>query len=145
MEGLQQNNGANTEDILAALEKTSINTAAGLKNCMDDAGFYIEILGEFRDNSGDRKTNLNSAFERNDVQSYRIYVHSLKSAARTIGAEELSALAERLEFAARDGSTDFIAAHHAELLERLDAALEDILSAGAYAQGSYDVLAVELI
>ena len=52
---------------------------------------------------------------------YRIIIHSLKSASKTVGAEEAAELAKKLEDASRDHNADFIEANHRVFLEIYDA------------------------
>ena len=64
------------------------------------------------------------------MQKYKVYVHSLKSASRMIGAEKLSEAAEKLEEAAAAADTGFVGAHHDELITYLKSTVSGILMAG---------------
>lgn len=59
--------------------------------------------------------------EAGDWKNYTIETHALKSSSKQIGAMELSELAAKMEQAGNSGDTDFILAHHAELLEKYHA------------------------
>ena len=91
---------------------------------MDSWEFWTDTLEGFAE--ADKSDALAAAFAQNDYENYRITVHSIKSAAKTIGADALSEQARALEFAARDGDYGFISAHHAELFEAYQALLRAI-------------------
>lgn len=114
---------------LAILDIGGLNTAIGMKYCMNDVDFYLEMLDEFTESFDDRADKLISSFEKKEIDKYRIAVHSLKSASKTIGAQHLSDRAKALEDAAKDNNYEYIAAHHEELLESLKVTVSGILMA----------------
>lgn len=59
--------------------------------------------------------------EAKEWKNYTIETHALKSSSKQIGAMELSELAAKMEKAGNDGDTEFILAHHEELLEKYQA------------------------
>jgi len=61
------------------------------------ASILQEVLQKFYDSIEDRKTAIKTAFDKKDWKNYTVHVHSLKSAARLIGALELSQDARQLE------------------------------------------------
>ncbi|MBQ8955600.1 MAG: Hpt domain-containing protein, partial [Lachnospiraceae bacterium] len=63
-------------------------------------------------------------------EDYRIAVHGLKSSARTIGANELSDIAERLEKAAADVEIETIKADNDRMLKLYKSYLEKLDAAG---------------
>ena len=87
-----------------------LNIVSGLGYCMDSREFYLETLQAFLES--DKRQVLCETFDAEDFANYRIHVHAVKSSARTIGADVFSDHARALEFAARDGDTAFITAHH---------------------------------
>ena len=114
---------------LTILEIGGLNTAIGMKYCMNDVAFYIETLNEFVQSSNDRIEKLEKSFAGNDMDKYRIAAHSLKSASMTIGAEKLSESAKALEKAAKTKNTDFISANHSELIGSIRTTVSGILMA----------------
>ncbi len=114
---------------LTMLDVGGVNTAIGLKYCMNDVDIYSEMLSEFASNADERVEKLEKGFNTLNLDSYRNAAHSLKSAARTIGAERLSDLAALLEDAAKNGNHDIVAMHHAELVALLQATVSGILMA----------------
>lgn len=111
------------------LEVGGLNTAIGMKYCMNDVEFYLEMLEEFTQSSEERIEKLESALSAGDQDKYRTAVHSLKSASRTIGAEKLSETAKALEDAAKEHNSDYITAHHDELIGSLRITVSGILMA----------------
>ena len=114
---------------LELLETVGIDTAVGMKYCLNDVEFYLEMLNEFSYGAGDRRDNLRRCCDEGDWERYRIYVHSLKSAARTIGAVGLSGKAEAMENAVKSGDTANISAENEELIGALGSTIASILMA----------------
>lgn len=98
-----------------------LNTVDGLKHCMDDVDFYLDIVSTFvEDNVLDE---LKKCYFGNDWGGYRVKVHALKSSSAYIGAEELGARARRMEEAAKQEDVEYINLNHHQLL----ALYEDVL------------------
>lgn len=129
----QINPGSNDNkfSFLSMLETGGIDTAVGLKYCMNDVDFYLEMLNDFSSNSGDRQHNLNNCYNDRDWEKYRIYVHSLKSASKTIGAVNLSDKAKELEDAAKNGDEKLLLDNHDELISMMSGIIGGILMATA--------------
>lgn len=123
--------GDNKFSFLSMLETGGIDTAVGLKYCLNDVDFYLEMLNDFSTNSSDRKYNLCSSYKEKNWEKYRRYVHSLKRASMTIGAVSLSEKAMVLEEAARIGDEDLIATNHDELITSLKRIVGGILMSTA--------------
>ena len=77
-----------------------LDTAAGMDYCAGDKDFYLEMLKEFIE--ANRMGEMQSYFNTDDWENYRIQVHAVKSTAKSIGAEELSEKALYLEMAAKE-------------------------------------------
>ena len=90
-----------------------LNTKVGMSYCMDDEEFYTEMIGTYL--KGDKRTEISSAFGAENWEDYETYVHALKSTSLNIGAEALSEQAKALEYAAKEGNTDYIRSHHWEV------------------------------
>ena len=84
-----------------------LDTGMGLFMC-GDIEDYLEALSIFANSISTKSEKIENAFSGGDTESYRTLVHSLKSSARTIGAEGLSELAQQLEAAAKEGNMDII-------------------------------------
>ena len=113
----------------STLEAGGINTAIGIKYCVNDVDFYKEMLHEFVTGSGERKASLDEALESGNWEKYRIHVHSLKSASRTIGAQTLSELAKAIEKEAAAGNSTYVKNNHASLIAMLKSVHSSVLMA----------------
>lgn len=116
---------------LSMLEAAGINSAVGLQYCMNDVDFYYEMLGDFSAGSDDRAVALATAMENGDWGKYRVYVHSLKSASKSVGAMTLSDKAAELERAVRDENYSYIKLQHPELIALLKSTSGSILMASS--------------
>lgn len=113
----------------AALQRNGIDTATGMMHCQEDEEIYREILTEFFREYRSRKGYLKKYWQEKDWENYMIYVHSLKSSAKTIGAEELSALAGTLETAAREIDEEVLERDHGKALQYYGEAISAIQEA----------------
>ena len=125
---LDLNNYASSVDFL--------NFEQGKKRCMNDQEFYLELVKEFAEEN--KLKTLQENYQRQDWLQYRMNVHTIKSSAAYIGAEELSQQARLLENAAKEGNQAYLAAKHIEftqyyqkVLQGIKDFLAEIESAGA--------------
>ena len=105
-----------------------IDGGKGLSLC-GSVEVYRKTLLLFRDQIAGRIQRIEQALEKGAVEDYAVEVHSLKSAARWIGAMELGDLAEELELCARNGRMEQAAADTPALLasyQALNASLANI-------------------
>lgn len=93
---------------LSKLREEGFNTQAGIAYCAGDEDFYIEMLQTFAGDYEEKSEAIKADFEKKDIADYQIRVHALKSTAKTIGADELSALALAQETAAKEQDTEAI-------------------------------------
>jgi len=108
----------------------------GKKRCMNDQEFYLELVREFAEES--KLKTLQDNYQRQDWPQYRMNVHTIKSSAAYIGAEELSQQARLLENAVKEGNQAYLVAKHIEftqyyqkVLQGIKEFLAEIESAGA--------------
>ena len=118
-----------SDSLIQTLSAAGMNSYMGMKYCMNDILFYTEMLNYFVSGMNDRKETLERSFANSDFDNYRIAVHALKSAAKTIGADNLSALAAELEAAAKNLDFDRILRDHNDLIDLLTATAGIITSA----------------
>lgn len=97
-----------------------IDVAQGMSYCGTGKA-YRKTLFLFREQIPGRLRRIRQAWEEARWEDYVIEVHSLKSAARWIGAMDLGDQAEALEMAGRERNLDKIADNTADLLEECDA------------------------
>ena len=89
-----------------------LETETALRSFSGDQEFYYSVLAQFALSHEERSEKLSEYYEKKDWENYNIYIHSLKSSAKTIGAIELSELAMRLENASREKDTEAIEKDH---------------------------------
>src|SRR5574344_601418 len=100
-----------------------INKQVGLSYTADDEELYIEVVQEYLADVPDKIKQI-SAYEKTDMENYTIMVHALKSASRTIGAEQLADTAYQCELAGKDRNQSRIE----ELTPVLMKELEEVVS-----------------
>lgn len=105
------------------------DTQTGLGYCMEDEQFYISVLQDYL--AGDKREQIKEALEGDNIEHYRILLHTLKSTSLTIGAVDLSEHAKQLELAAKEENRAYIIAHTKELLEEYTDVLDSITRAFA--------------
>lgn len=91
-----------------------VNLEIGLKYCIDSKDFTVQMFSTFTD--GKKADKIQEKFEAKDWKNYQILVHALKSTALSIGAENLSEAAKKLELAAKNNAIEEIQANHAALM-----------------------------
>jgi two-component system sensor histidine kinase/response regulator len=102
-----------------------IDTAKGLAFTGGRLPFYIKLLKKFRDvRGGDFQTKLRAMQGDGDWVAATRLAHTLKSTARTLGADALGNLAAQLEDDAQHGDAE----DYANTLKTLDEELSRILS-----------------
>ena len=105
-----------------------IDDNAGMQYFGGDENLYREVLNEYIQGAADRIPALKRFYAAKDWENYAITVHALKSTSRMIGAEALSAMAERLEKAADRKDERAVHSEHEALL-RLDGEVVESIKA----------------
>ena len=108
------------------LREAGINPETGLFYCQGDQELYHTLLREYERDYQDRTEALHRNFEEENWKDYGIYVHSLKSSSRMLGAQELSEMAAALEAAAKAEDGDTIRRGHASVLARYETTVNAI-------------------
>lgn len=88
----------------------------GIAHC-DNANDYINALTIFAASIDDKSKEIKEFLANDNIQMYILRVHSLKSMARLVGANELSQLAAELETAGKKGDMTTIEDKTGELLK----------------------------
>ena len=117
----------------------NLDTVSGLNYCMGDEEFYISQLQMFVDSK--KGDELQGYVDEKDWNSYHITVHSLKSTAKTIGANEISGEALDIENSIKIGDIDAVIKdhpalkkHYDELCEKMEKGLEEYNNGGQTAE-----------
>lgn len=87
------------------------------------------MLRMFRDQSKEKREEIISLYESADWTEYAVKVHALKSTSLTIGAEELSTYAKKLEQAGKRGDAVYIRENHPALLHMYEDVCKSIAGA----------------
>ncbi len=121
--GASQNTGA---DLFERLKELKFQVQEGLGYCMNDEDFYKEILGDYADTCEERIAELSAALEKQDLETYQIRVHALKSVAKSVGDGQVFEMARSMEEAAAARDEEQVKAGHGPLTERYKASMEAI-------------------
>jgi len=127
-EGTKKTEKKNT-GFIEELEALEINAAAALARFANDKESYLHILGSFVVHAPSFVESVRAFKDKDiaqDLESYRITAHSIKGSGRGIGADKLGDMAEKLEFAAKDGDTAFIKANNGLLIEAMEKFIADL-------------------
>ena len=108
------------KDYYDTLRSVGIEPKTGLKFCQDDESFYRALLAEYAYGELEKAHNLQKSFETENWHDYSIYVHSLKSSSKMIGASALSMRAAKLEAAANSVDSGTIHAEHGSMMEEYE-------------------------
>ncbi len=107
-------------------EIPGVDVFSGLLNCDNDLSDYMDILKIFYEFGPGKIEELQNYVNRNDVESYVISVHALKSVAANIGAHKLSTMARIHELAGKNKQEEFIRNNAMSLMELYDTVIRDI-------------------
>jgi HPt (histidine-containing phosphotransfer) domain-containing protein len=113
---------ASAEDLIIE----GVDTKKGLALTGRSKERYLRILDVFYEDGLEKMKELKICLETNDIPTYTILIHALKSATINIGAVELSEAARELETAGKQNDLGFIEAHTAEFFESLELLLKNI-------------------
>ncbi|MCH5344383.1 MAG: response regulator [Acetatifactor sp.] len=98
------------------LEEKGLHTEAGLRYSRGDSEFYEEMLLAFAKNSESKITDIETAFQEENIADYQTFVHALKSTSKMLGADTLSEMAKDAEEAAKNQDVAYIRENHEELI-----------------------------
>jgi signal transduction histidine kinase/DNA-binding response OmpR family regulator len=110
------NKGAFTDELSKIKE---IDVKLGLSRVSDIESMYRESIMFFNKKLVAECKKMSATLLENDIQSFAITVHAIKSALSTIGAMGLSYTAADLETAAKKGEADFCKENYPPLEKRL--------------------------
>jgi signal transduction histidine kinase/ABC-type amino acid transport substrate-binding protein/CheY-like chemotaxis protein/HPt (histidine-containing phosphotransfer) domain-containing protein len=120
-----------------------LNVKKGLAISANSLDYYLETLVTFTEDGYERIKMLKNCVADENTVDYTTHVHALKSAAASIGAENLADFAATLETAGKQENLNFIKSRNDDFIDELELMLEKINSAvsaykesGASGQGS---------
>ncbi len=103
------------EELMWLREVEDLSVEDGIRYSGGVPGF-VNALRIFTETIEDNAAVIGHAFEENDLDLYTVKVHALKTSARIVGANSLSALAASLEEAGHKNDSDFIRENTEKLL-----------------------------
>lgn len=112
------------DDILVQLKNMGIDVDQGMHYSMGQDDLYLELVRDYVSGWKKKKEDLNTYYAEQNFSEYKILIHSIKSATKTIGMNDLSEAARNLEFAAKDRNSGFIAEHHQTFIDGSDRIIE---------------------
>ncbi|MCR4901617.1 MAG: response regulator [Butyrivibrio sp.] len=101
-ESVPEDGDSNKKKILKEVQGMDLDAA--LKSCCDDFEILINTMRDFIISAKSQPEKIEEYFLSSDIKNYTILVHGLKSAARFVGALELSREAEYLEKCGDEGN-----------------------------------------
>ncbi len=102
------------EQSITILEENGINVQQGLE-LLKDIEMYNMTMTEFYDELESKLNDLNEYKEQEDMDSYSILAHSLKTEARYLGCNDLADMSYEHELAAKDNNIDFVNKNYSKL------------------------------
>ena len=108
---------------LFALKELSVQT--GVDYCGDEED-YLDALRVYNDSAEDKAARIKEASGQEDLSSYTLLVHSLKSTSAAIGAEKIREAASSLEKAGKENNRELVGRDTPELLREYLALQEDL-------------------
>ncbi len=90
------------EPVFEKLREEHVDIISGLSYSSQDPKLYKSILISYCKEQPERAENLQKSFDDKDWNNYGIYVHSIKSSSKMIGATKLYELAAASEAAAKE-------------------------------------------
>ncbi|MBO4846920.1 MAG: response regulator [Lachnospiraceae bacterium] len=108
------------------LKNAGIDTQKGLVFCNNDNELYTTMLTEYVQEKKNKTKNIETSFENKDWKNYAVYVHSVKSSSKMIGAMSLSEKAAKLEAAADSADEETIYKDHDDMMSGYEAVSQAI-------------------
>ena len=93
---------------------------------MGSVGLFRKIVSDYYRSGRDMRNTIIQEHDTQDWTNYAVHVHSLKSTSRSIGAPELGALAEKLEFASKALDIDEVNKYHYKAMSDYETLLNNL-------------------
>ncbi len=121
-------NPAGSFNEFSPLIKAGVDIQTGLHYCKDNTELYKAILSEYAVTCKEKTEDLRKSLEAGNWNDYAVYVHSLKSTSKMIGATDLFEQAAKLEAAANSEEADTINSEHDNMIDRYETITRAIIS-----------------
>ena len=107
-------------------EIEGIDAKAGINAIGGNEELYKALLPVFLKESSEKMSQVKEILGKDDMNSYIVYLHALKSSLYNIGSYNLSEFAKSLEYAGRNGDKEYIEQNTSEFLSKLATQLETV-------------------
>jgi CheY-like chemotaxis protein len=111
--------------LFSDLKIEGLDIKSGLERFNGDEKVYMEVLESYATNTKPLVETVRNVDKQN-LNDYAITVHGIKSSSRGIHAEKIGALAESLEYAAKDGDYEYISKNNTDLVENISKLIVDL-------------------
>lgn len=115
-------------DVTELSKLTGLDVHEGIR-MLGSYKLYMDFIEAYYKDIEKKIDILNNDVSKKDYDNYTIVIHSIKSASRQIGANELAEFAARLEKAGNDKNTDIIDAENANFVKDYECLKDKILLA----------------
>ncbi|MCR5847971.1 MAG: response regulator [Lachnospiraceae bacterium] len=105
------------EDLFKVLGENGVDVKAGLAFSSNDEDMYRSVIAAYASEEKEKTENLKKCFESEDWNDYGVYIHSLKSTSKMIGAMRIFEMAAESEEAADKKDIDIIRNNHDTIME----------------------------
>lgn len=121
------------------LLNNGVNVNASLE-LLGDMEMYNETLAEFKKEVYNKLENIRTCKELNDMENYKILVHSLKSDSKYLGFTKLAELAYNHEMASKEGNISYVNENYNSLMEEANRIVKVV---EAYGSGEVKTVQVQ--
>ena len=104
-------------ELKKALKRNGVDVNIGIAFTGDDEDMYMSLLGEYAAEEVEKSANIKECYRTKDWKNYGVYVHSLKSTSKMIGASALAEIAAESEAASNVQDTLVIDSNHDRMME----------------------------
>ena len=119
----------NKAAVFSVADIPGIDTKKGISMMGGSKTGYRKVLSTFCNDAQKRLQFLRTAPEKDGIRAFVIQVHAIKGAAASVGAEEISAYAAKLETAGREENISLVEESLGEFVRLLSEMAENIASA----------------
>ena len=115
-----------SEDDIAEIFMSGVNVRKIIMSNDLSINEYLTMIYQFKEDSENKKPLLCKLAQEKKIEQYAMEIHTLRSAAAKIGAENLSAEAKLHEKAIHQGEFDYVDNQYAQLILNYERVLQEI-------------------
>ena len=108
-------------ELKQALKRNGVDVNVGIAFTGDDDNMYLSLLAAYAAEEVEKAANIKECYRTKDWKNYGVYVHSLKSSSKMIGASALAEIAAESEAASNTEDTLVIDNNHDKMMEMYSA------------------------